>query len=185
MPRVIEKRANRGATKSKTCGARDCREEAGRSIIAGQQYYTWSFRYGGTHYQHKACGYPRPSQLTQSKVGAIYAAQEAAEDELAALTWEDAGKDPQEILEPVIESAREVAQEYRDAAESMGSAGEEMESKADNIESWVDELESVSVDDWEEPDAGDKDAPSLEDAAQEWVDDFIATVQEALGNLPE
>jgi hypothetical protein len=188
MPRVIEKRANRGATKTKTCGATYCRvDEAngGRTIQAGQQYYTWSFRYGGTHYQHKVCGFPRPSQLTQSKIGAIYAAQEAAEDELSALTWEDAGKDAQEILGPVAETAREVAQEYRDAADAMGSAGEEMESKADDIESWADELEGVQAEDWEEPDAGDKDAPTLEEAAQEWVDDFISTVQDALGSLPE
>jgi hypothetical protein len=188
MPRVIEKRANRGATKAKLCAATYCRvDEAngGRYIQAGQTYYTWSFRYGGTWYQHRDCGYPRPSQLTQAKVSAIYAAQEAAEDELGRLTWEDAGKDPQEILGPVAETAREVAQEYRDAAESMGSAGEEMEAKADNIDSWADDLESLSVDDWEEPDKGDEDAPSLEDAAQEWVDNFISEIQEAMSNLPE
>jgi cell division septum initiation protein DivIVA len=188
MPRVIKKRANRGATKAKMCGATYCRvdeAEGGRYIQAGQTYYTWSFRYGGTYYQHERCGFPRPSQLTQSKVSAIYAAVEAAEDELARLTWEDAGKDAQEILGPVAETAREVAQEYRDAAESMGSAGEEMEAKADNIESWADELESVTVDDWEEPDPGDKDAPSLEDAAAEWVENFRSTIQEAMSNLPE
>jgi hypothetical protein len=183
MPRVILKRANKGATKQKHCAAVRCKLDS-REVTAGQEYYTWSFRYGGTHYQHKACGYPRGSQLTQSKMAAVYAAIEDAEDELAALTWEDAGKDPEEILEPVAEAAREVAQEYRDAAEAMGSAGEEMEAKADDLESWADSDLEVSVDDWEEPDEGDKDAPSVEDAAEEWVENFRTAISDALGSLP-
>jgi hypothetical protein len=188
MPRVVLRKANRGAVVHKSCSARICRasEAAGGPFIQpGQQYYSWSFRYGGTYYQHKGCGFPRPSQLTQSKISGVLAEVEAAEDALGLLTAEDAGMDPATILDPVAEAATSAAEEYRAAAEEMGSAGERWDSVADELEAWTEELQAFEPEDaWAEPDSNDKDAPSHEDAAQEWIDNLVDSVQELLGNVP-
>lgn len=123
-------------------------------IKKGDVYYSWSFRYGG---EHKSRTYPRPSQLTQSKLSTAYAAMEGLEDSLPSL----------DTLEGIAEAAREcaeevrgVAEEYRDSRENMpeglqdGPTGQECEEKADALEACADELESAA-DDVEALDADD------------------------------
>jgi hypothetical protein len=75
MPRVNARTKNR-AGKERSCG------RCGKKIEPGDRYYTWSFRYGGTHFRC-AAHYPRPSELTQSKLSAVYAATENLEDQLS------------------------------------------------------------------------------------------------------
>ena len=134
MPRVHTKMA-RPSTKDRQCSKGD------GPIIPGERYHTWSFRYGGTYYRHERCGYPPQSQLTQSKMSGVYAAQEDARTALDVLSDpKTADEDAQAILEELAGVVTDVANEYQESAEAMGAAGEEMESKADELEAYADEL---------------------------------------------
>ena len=87
------------------------------------------------------CGF-RDSDLTESKMSEVYAAQEALSDVLGG--WD--GQELSEIADECVtaaEAIREVAQEYADAAEAMQGAGEAMQEKADSLEQWASEIEDA------------------------------------------
>lgn len=129
MPRVLT-RTKGSHGKQYTCSS------CGAIINPGEKYFRWSFRYGGTRVacqQH----YPRPSQLTQSRMGEVYSAVEDAQDGMDATTTVE---EINELVEAVAQAAEEVAQEYRDAAEHFGGAGENAE-RADELEGWVSDLQ--------------------------------------------
>lgn len=156
MPRVYEK------TKIRLGADRKC-GRCGKEIKPGDRYLQWSFRYGGTHYrclEHR----PRPSELTQSKMGTVYAAQESLQDQLPGA---ESLEDIADLMGNLAEEVREVAEEYRDAAEAMGEAGYEHEERADELEYWADEIEGWDSGEFEDPDDDDPDADLLEDARQD------------------
>lgn len=135
MPRVVKRtKSARGASRS--CG------RCGATIAPGQPYFQFSFRYGGTHYRCKD-HYPKPSELTQSKVSTIYAAVEEAEESLPGL---DTFDDIAQVVDTVAEAAREVADEYREADEAFGGYGATQSAElADELEGWADELDSFQL----------------------------------------
>lgn len=148
MPRVTQHKKNRGG-KTEEYRCQRCSE----GIKPGETYYEWSFRYGGTQRQHTSHGYPRGSQLTQSKLGEVYAAAESLED------WyfeQPVGTDvvDEDYLQGLIESAtsiiadardqaESVISEYQDAIEAMPASEEQNQERIDAIEDWVGELESA------------------------------------------
>lgn len=168
MPRVYtQKKSTRG--KELKCG------RCGRTIHAGEEYFTWKFRYGGQHYR---CDLHRPkgSELTQSKIGEIYSAIETAQEEIGGIDRNDATQDLNDIqaqlagiLQNVQDEVERVKGEYEEAAESFGNAGPNQE-KADELETAYDEL-SGAISDVEgistEPDEEDMD-PDSEDYELWW-----------------
>lgn len=180
------KKARKSPGKCATCG---------RVIEAGESYYSWAFRYGGKH-----CGcsshFPKPSQLTQSKMGTALAALEDAQDNLDG--WGDRPDEKlplslenmpsEEDLKPILDDAasqlNDVASEYREAAEAMGGAGAENEERADTLETAASELENAdfeSFEDWKESnmDEGEEVTP---DRIAEWVEAQRELAQDALNN---
>jgi hypothetical protein len=151
MPRVnTQKKSTRG--KDIRCG------RCGADIVPGEEYFKWSFRYGGTRtncHLHR----PRPSELTQSKLSGIYAAVESAEDTLKSegLTVADI----HEAVGQVAEVTEEVASEYEEAAEPFNYQGEHQE-RADELRDWGSELEGFY------PDESD-DVQEVRDEALELV----------------
>lgn len=139
MPRVSRKKKIKlGA--DRVCG------RCGKKIEIGEHYLSWSFRYGGVRYRcldHP----PRPSDLTQSKLSAVYAAQEDAEDEIPQIVVEDghsnedAIESVREVIQRVIDQIYETAEEYREAAEYFNGEGENAE-RADELEAWSGDLEN-------------------------------------------
>jgi hypothetical protein len=126
MPRVQIKKKNRaGATRS--CGR--CQRE----IQPGEEYRSWSFRYGGTHYRciRPECA-PRRSELTQSLMGEVYDAIETAE---ADIRGAESAEEISDALTTVSEVKEDIASQYREAAEPFGGAGENAE-RADELEGW-------------------------------------------------
>lgn len=155
MPRVVTK------TKSTAGRAYSC-GRCGRKIEPGERYYSYAFRYGGKYFR---CidHYPRPSELTQSKMSEVYAAQEVASDELPNA---DSVEAINTIVENVAEIARTVAEEYEEAAEPFGGAGENAE-RSEELGIWADELESFDAEESvPDPDPDDPDADPLEDARE-------------------
>jgi hypothetical protein len=158
MPKVYkQKKSSRGAVR--TCG------RCGREIKPGEQYYQWSFRFGGTRY-NCADHYPRASELTQSKMSGVYAAIEGAEDALPGASTVD---EVNAIVQTTAEEIRAVSEEYNEAAEAMGAAGESSESRerADTLESAADQLEQWEAE--EGDDENDNDDARTEIEKQEWA----------------
>lgn len=182
MPKVVTKTRSRGGNKEYRC-------KCGEVIKPGQKYYTWSFRYGGTHYRHVNCGAPKRSELTQSKMATVYEAVEDAE--LLIDTWDamdDTPPDRDELtdyLSTVIEVANDVAAEYREADEQFGGAGStESAEKADELEAFAEELQTITFDDPPEKDEFEGDEDGYNDAVSEWVSECRSTAQEALTACP-
>lgn len=204
MPSVTEVVAARQRPKPGEPPAERCCARCGDDIEVGQRIYKWGFRYGGPRYQHVGCGPVRPSQLTQSKLSAVYAAQESAEDQLDLIDsahFETSPGDLEGVLEPIVsevaEAVREVEQEYRDAAEAMGDAGAENEERADELDGWADDLESFSLDADEpdrddtqfDPHAHDPDedfnpADAWAEAIGDFVDAGVEQVRDLIGGCP-
>lgn len=154
MPRVqTQTKSNRG--RERHCGRAGC----GKKIEPGERYYQFSFRYGGTHFRC-AAHYPRPSELTQSKMSAVYAAIEDAEDQLINAGLDDMAG----IIEAVAEAVDEVASEYRDAGEAMGEAGYENQERADELDGWSSELQG-----FETPEPEESEEETRERATREFI----------------
>ena len=85
----------------------------------------------------------RPSDLTESKMSDVYAAQESLEDFLGQWSAADGLEPVQSACSEAAEAIRGVSEEYATAAEAMSGAGEEMQSKADELESWACEIEDA------------------------------------------
>lgn len=124
-----------------TCG------RCGTALPAGSAYRWIKGRYSARKVRclESACRF-RPSEMTESKLSAAYAAQETLEGFMAEWSNDDGIDNVKDACSEAAESIREVGQEYGDAAEAMGGAGEEMQEKADNLESWADEIESAGND---------------------------------------
>jgi hypothetical protein len=148
MPKVATKKKN-NAGQPYSC------ERCSSKIVAGEQYYEWSFRYGGTHRQHVAHGSPKQSQLTPKMSGA-YAAVEAAEDAIASA---ESVNDLKAALEECASEIDNVAQEYQDSFDAIpenlqqGCPAQEMQEKSEALQSFSEELTGNDLEnfDKEEP----------------------------------
>jgi hypothetical protein len=148
MPKVIEKKKNRGGTKTYTC------TKCGKVIEPGQMFREWSFRYGGTYRMHSMCGYPRQSQLTQSRMSDVYAAIESAEDIAAGEPGTWTKDDIVTALEEAISTAEEIRDEKQSAADEHFGGGGPLAEQAEEMETVVGEIEQArdTVQDIDEPD---------------------------------
>jgi len=172
MPRVYEKKKfNMG--RDYHCG------RCGRKIEPGEQYFSWSFRYGGTR-TNCADHRPRPSELTQSKMAEVYAAIEGAEDTLESA---ETVAEMREAIESVAEQVQQTAEEYREADEAFGGMGAtESAERADELESWASDLEYYDPDEPDEPDEDDDEEE--EDDGSDALEDARNEAQDLLNNCP-
>lgn len=128
MPRVHSQVANKDYPQS--------------GIKKGDTYYKWAFRYGGAH---KSLRYPRPSQLTQSKMSAAYAAGETLEDVV-----DDTTSDRAAIIaaaDEAIEGLEGVRDEYQDSLDNMPNQdnpiGEGIQETIESLDEWIANIESA------------------------------------------
>lgn len=145
------------------------------AVKRGEPYYWWKFRYGGKHFSKTR---PRASQLTQSKMSAVYEAQEMIEDltmptaanfetkdELAdalreiASQWEDAIQQVRDVGDEYRESAEnmeeyfpnsERAEEIREKGDALDQDADEADSLKDEIESAADDIENLDNEEWQD-----------------------------------
>lgn len=168
MPRVNH--VKRSRKERRCCGC-------GTTIAVGDPYKWIKFRYGGRRDKCGKCGF-RSSELTQSKLSNVYAAQEEVEDYLAG--WDGDMDDLRSTIESAVEQIREVKDEYEEAAEAMGEAGQYGESRerADELESWLCDIEGTGddLDDFE-GDVDENDEPKDADEFEEWKQHVIDQVQ--------
>lgn len=177
MPRVQTKtKANRGKVyKCNTCG---------QVIPVGTKFYCWSFRYGGDHRKCAACGPPKASELTQSKMGGAYSAIETAEATInLATTLEELTG----ALNDCAQEIRDVAQEYQDSLDNMpdglrdAAENGELGEKINGLNEFADELESAAGDlESQEFEASDEEGAETE---AEWFAERQSEAQAALDNF--
>ena len=154
----------------------------GTEITKGMPYQWIKFRYGGRRVRCESCRF-RPSEMTQSKMSQVFAAQEGLEDFMGS--WE--GTDMEELkseIENCCSEIDEVVEEYREAAEAMGEGGTQHEERADELDGWKEELDCCL--DSEELDTDDdgNDIQITDDKADEWRSGLTSLVEDALGNCP-
>lgn len=115
-------------------------------IKKGDTYYSWSF-YKGPKMMSKTR--PRPSQLTNSKMGMAYAAAEALEDAIEAASCPG---DITEALDNAASEIREVADEYQESADNIrdtfseSPTADDCEEKAEGLNEWADDIDSAKDD---------------------------------------
>lgn len=166
MPKVTRKKKIRGRTKGDEYRCNGCSEP----ITPGQFYFQWAFRYGGIYRRHVEHGYPKPSMLTQSKLGEVYAGIEDVEDVLASETFE--GSDVTDALANLASVCTDIASEYEAAAEPFGGQGPNQE-YAEQVQEFGDDVEQLSID----------ECPEGEDV-EAWRDEVRSEVESVLGNAP-
>lgn len=184
MPRVNTQTA-RKSKKERRCARRGgCLLDG--TIEPGQEYQSWSFRFGGTYYQHVACGRPARSQLTQSAMGEVYDAIETAEATIGE--WDgDGTMDLASAIEEVAGAAESVMEQYREADEAFGGHGAtEAAQRADDLEGWKDELDQFFAEDFQgdEPEEGEARTEEQQEEFDNWVEEQRQEAQSVLDNCP-
>lgn len=155
----------------------------GHEVQPGESYKRAEPRYGPVLIWCHSCS-PRPSQMTSSKLSAVYAAQEDFASEIGSL---DNATDIEAALATVAEAAEEVAQEYQDSIDAMpeslqeGPTGEEMREKIDALEEYAQDLQAWSSDD-DDPREDDEEDPS-EDDIETYLESMRSSAQDAVDSL--
>jgi DNA repair ATPase RecN len=164
----------------------------GTEIKTGDSYQWIQFRYGGRTVKCSACRF-RGSELTQSKLSQVYAAQEAVGDALEA--WDGRELDDLKAdCENALDDIREVAQEYQDAADAIrevadNSIADQNEERAQELESWCDDIDSALSDLSEfEPEEAEKKADDADADSEdkpmtpeweEWAENVRNVIEDA------
>lgn len=117
-----------------------------QGIKKGEEYFWWSFRFGGKHLSKTP---PKPSQLTQSEyLQGIYEIQETIE----SLEAEDA-EDLKSRIDEIIEQLGEIRDTCQGNLDNMpeqlqeGDTGQLLQERIETVEGAIEELEGIDVDD--------------------------------------
>lgn len=178
MPRVKTKTARKQAR----CNF--CQDP----IKPGQKYYSWSFRNrlgpGTKMRKHVEHGSPKASELTRSKMGGAYAANEAAEEAIAKADTPD---DIASALRDCANAIEEVQNDYQEGLdnkpEGLRDADTETQDKIDQLSEFADSLNSAADDiEGEEftPDGNEDEAPDAPEQEAEWLEGLRQKAVEAL-----
>lgn len=180
MPRVMTKTAGESKKTRMCCHKPEC--FLGGEIQPGQRYHSWSFMFGGEYYMHEECGYPKRSQLTQSKMGPIYDMVDAAN--AIANNWD--GTDLEVLrseITTLAEAVEEVRKEYEDADEALGGHGTSANAlRAEELEGWISYLQDWDPEDFELDLM--EEGESEEEYRDQWREDILREYSELVEGCP-
>jgi hypothetical protein len=168
MPQVQERTA-RKKTKCDVCP---------KPIEPGQKYYKWAFYRGPVQRQHSTHGYPKPSQLTQSKMSGVYSAIESAETNISTC---DNPADIALELRTAADDIEVIKEEYEEGLsnkpDGLRDADTDTQEKIDALSEFIDELRSTA-DDIE----GESDGTDIPEK-ESWLSGLQEKAKEVLSNL--
>lgn len=170
-------------------------------IQAGEPYRFAASRFAAKKVRCMAvdCAFRQSELETSDKLSRAYAAQEAAEDYLAAWNAKDDGLDGlKEALTAMADELREVAGEYQESADNIrdrfseSETADQCEEKAQGLEEWADEVENAldshSSDDFEVDQEDPKHAAANQnedgETLEEWADALRTEANDAIQNCP-
>lgn len=169
-------------------------DKCGTNIAKGQTYRWAQVGWGGRKISRCMSCEIRRSETTTSKLAAVYAATEDAEDQLNTINVSNAEvlaslvDDINSILGQCGDAWREVAEEYGDAVDAVGEAfGEQMQTRLESIESAADELDTWSADS-DEPDTCDEhsdrddECQDCQNLGEEWAREVIDSALSSLSD---
>lgn len=171
------------STKSSRGETHNC-DKCHQPITTGQKFLYWKLSMNSPlHRRHAACGRPRPSELTSSKLSGVYAAVESAEDALNALGKEDTPADIAQILNDCAGEVESVKDEYQESLDNMpeplqqGPTGQDMQEKIESLETFHNVLTDKASDlEGLEKDDDDEDQ-------EDWFNGLVSEAQDTLGEL--
>jgi hypothetical protein len=179
----------------------DC-GSCGQPIKAGDSYKHVSLKTGPRSSRilkrHGGCPGWRQSELCQSKMAGVYAAQEGFDDSMPAWDPETGIHYIRDILESAADDIRSVAEEYRESQQNIEQGfghstyqSDELGEKADELEAWADQV-AEAVDGCEESpspcEAHEEFVSDCEDcelALETWEDEIRELAEEAVINNPD
>jgi len=171
MPRVHKVKRIKGGVKEYICVK--CR----KPIEPGQEYYHWTKYKQSVRQQHVTCGYPKRSQLSDSKMGPVW-------DEIDGFNPSELEQvdDIKSALQSIAGVATDVAAEYNESADgieqqfSNSPTGDACREVADALESWAADLEN-----WEPSADTEEGTKTFED----WLEEVREEAQDIVSEAPE
>lgn len=165
MPRVNTK------TKSKAGKAYNC-NKCQKPIEPGHEYYEWTFYHARPSRRHVACGRPRESELTNSKLSGAYAAVEGLQDAIAAARKANSLDGIVDEIDTAISEIEQVRDEYQEQIDSYPNLAATAEEKVGELDDFLQELEEAkgAVESAAEGDDGDADQNPVVTALDELED---------------
>jgi hypothetical protein len=161
---------------------------------------------------HSDCRVPQSHTTTSAQLGTIYDAQETASKLLSQFASDGSVDDLRSIAQDAAQGIREAGEMYTESADNMESGfgtstyiSDEIREKGDGCESWADEIESAAddIEDFDEDaargEAEDEYADeefdtdedrvnaveeSVESKRQDWSDEAVNAIEDALNNQP-
>lgn len=182
MPKVITIKRKAAGHRVYIC------QVCGEPVQPGEVYHTWKFNRGARYWQHKKCGFPKRSMLTNSKMGTVYDAVDSFD--VSAVESTDEIK---ELLAQVAEAARSVAEEYGESAdtiedswpsgtpvsEACRATSEELHSYADTLENWEPSQEKPEMDE------ADGDEQEYNETVEDWLQHMRDEASDLVVEHPE
>lgn len=166
-------------------------KNCGVKINTGEKYYFYFKRYSkrsrGAKVVHCASHYPRPSDLTSSKMGEVYDAQQDASRALSGC--EDA-ESMSAILADIISVAESVKEQYEESLENMpeqlresSDSGQQIQEKIDALDNYIQELEDKQseCDSWQADDP--LDGETEEESHERQIEEFRGEVEDSVSSL--
>jgi hypothetical protein len=145
--------------------------------------------YGGvTYYRCASCPRWRQSELSNSKMSGVYAAQERCDDEVYECT---SVGELESLRDELAEEIRNVGEEYGESADNMEDGfghetyqSAELREKAEALDGWADEIESTDFDEFDEDEVdGDEDDETREDDIETARDEWIEEQRDKLSSI--
>lgn len=158
------------------------------AVKKGESYYHWAFFRGAKHYSRTP---PKQSQLTQTKMSAVYSVQEEIEGfSFGTCTTLDEFSNAKDVavdfLNEQMSELEEPRDGYEESAENIREAftesptADECEEKSEQIQEYMDlieekagDCEGVEID----VDSLDKDDDDYDDDFQQAIDDAIVEIE--------
>jgi hypothetical protein len=172
--KVHRVRRTKGGTKTYLCTG--CNKE----ILPGEEYFHWTRYKQTTKQRHVKCGFPRPTELSGSKMAQV---DEAVQD--CGLASCQTVEEIKAALGGVASVANDVAAEYGESADGMEQAfpsgsptGDACRAVSGELESWASSLEQ-----WE-PQEEYHGVEVKGDEFEQYIQQCRDEAEEELGNQP-
>ena len=152
----------------------------------GETYYTWEFRFGGSH---RSRTYPKQSQLTQSNyLSQAYSLQEEVEDEVCPDNCEEL----QSLIDEWVGTLEGIRDECQDSFDNMpeglqqGDTGQLLEARVNACDEAISNLQGVDTSydgEGEDSEEGSEEMQEYEEGLKEFLDEAFEEARTCISDM--